>query len=94
MDNTIQQLAEIETCPSKDDYCQDWCDRVRTSCPEPDKRLVEITEQHAYSLSCLVKYFREMIGQASKAGVIDDAQGRSDAFTISYCDELLEDLGG
>ena len=89
MDNTIQQMAEIETCPSKDDYCQDWCDRVRTSCPEPDKRLVEITEQHAYSLIKLVQYFKEMIAFAK----LPNTPGRKDALTASYCDELLEDLG-
>ncbi|MCK5019771.1 MAG: hypothetical protein KAS32_22120 [Candidatus Peribacteraceae bacterium] len=50
--------------------------------------LVSITQQHAYSLICLVRYFKGMIGSRNfKATPL-----RSDELTTAYCDELLEDL--
>jgi len=54
--------------------------------PEP---CVPITEQHAHSLIELVKYFRKMV----KDGVVPEGEGRSDALTTEYCDDLLEGLG-
>lgn len=47
-----------------------------------------ITPQHAVSLAALVKWFRLMIG----TGNLPEVEGRSDALTTEYCDELLEDL--
>ena len=47
---------------------------------EPD---ITISAQHAYSLSELVKHYRQMINVRAKPNA---------SLTMEYCDELLEDL--
>lgn len=50
--------------------------------------IVSISEQHAYSLSAMVKWFRKLILEAKMPATAE----RSDELTAEYCDELLEDL--
>jgi len=45
---------------------------------------------HAQSLSCLVKYFREMAEQS----YIPENEKRGDELTMDYCNELIEALDG
>jgi len=50
--------------------------------------IVSITEQHAYSLSKMVKWFKKLILEAKMPAT----EERSDELTAEYCDELLDDL--
>ena len=52
-------------------------------------RTICLSEQHAYSLTRLVKWFKTFCD----AGNIPNEEGRSDQLTSGYCNELLEALG-
>ena len=49
---------------------------------------VALSDQHAFSLSELVSWFKRLI----LAGYVPEDLNRSDILTSSYCDELLEAL--
>ncbi len=56
---------------------------------EKREGVVSINSMHAFSLRELVNRLKQFIEMAN----IPKTETRSDKWTITYCDELLEDLG-